>query len=77
MQMCGAHALDRLAHVSSTASASMDNFDQVACDRNHRIVLEDDEMPALLQAAVAIANGHLPVTRHLVKIVHSTPTRCC
>jgi hypothetical protein len=39
----------------------MDNFDQVARDRNDRIVLEDDEMPALLQAAVAIANGHLPV----------------
>lgn len=38
----------------------MDNFDQVARDR---IVLEDDEMPALLQAAVAIANGHLPVLR--------------
>jgi hypothetical protein len=26
MQMCGAHALDRLAHVSSTASASNGQF---------------------------------------------------
>jgi len=41
-------------------------FDQMTCDRIDRIVLENEEVCAFLQAAVAIADGHLPILRRNV-----------
>jgi len=65
MQVRVAHAFDRLAHAQQNrAEGSI--LDQMTCDRIDRIVLEDDEVSAFLQAALAIANGHLPILRRNV-----------
>ena len=49
---------------SSTASASKGQFlTRWRVTRIDRIVFEDDEVSAVFQAAVAIADGHLPILR--------------
>jgi len=64
MQMCVAHAFDRFAHAQQNrVRVEGAILDQMTCDRIDRIVLENEEVSAFLQAAVAIADGHLPILR--------------
>src|SRR5215475_5973122 len=64
MQMCVAHAFDRFAHAQQNrVRVEGAILDQMTRDRIDRIVLENDEVSAFLQAAVAIADGHLPILR--------------